>query len=106
MSKLIVRRIERLLREEPLMRDSDNRLLIAIWMEDMSKAGCNPMAAIQFFKFMLENKLTSSESVRRTRQKLQMDNPNLRGERYHNRSDQQGEWQEELRYGKQMKIPF
>jgi hypothetical protein len=45
------------------------------------------MSALDFLEMFATGKLTHSESIRRVRQKIQEDNPHLRGKSYKRRKD-------------------
>jgi hypothetical protein len=76
------RKVESLLKEKTLYRDSDVRLLARIWYEESTNAGCSEKAAFEFLQCLVAGKLSNSESIRRIRQKLQELNPMLRGQSY------------------------
>lgn len=85
--KLIV---QRLLEEQPALRDNDNLLMSRIWKEQSN--------ILNFFQRFESGKLHSPESIRRTRQKLQEEFPHLRGELYEVRQKRQEKVKQELGY--------
>ena len=71
-------------------RDSDNLLICYIWEEDIINLGYDlDLSTKDFFNFMFKGKLTSSESIRRVRAKLQSEYPKYRGENYFLRANKQ-----------------
>ena len=74
-------RVKALLVSIPHLRDSDNRLIATIWKHDLFNQGSPSLTitAYDFLKFYSEGKLTNAETIRRVRQKLQEENPELRG---------------------------
>jgi len=85
--KLIV---QRLLEEQPALRDNDNLLMSTIWKEQSN--------ILNFFQRLERGKLHSPETIRRARQKLQEDFPHLRGELYEVRQKRQEKVKQELGY--------
>jgi hypothetical protein len=65
-------KIKSLLEQYPVLRDSDKKLIWAIW----DKEGFAVNRVMRFDDFMLA---TSPESIRRCRQKIQELNPDLEG---------------------------
>lgn len=98
-------RVRTWLENYPHLREDDNRLLANIWHDDILKLGRNlmEMSSAEFLKYMAENKLTNPESVRRCRQKLQQDHPELRGVVYEQRQENQEDVREELGYSRRPK---
>ena len=86
-SKKMKERVYQLLRNVPETRDNDGYLLALIMNEDLLVAGHEPkkMSAQDLFILMKSGKVTSPESVRRMRQKLQEEYESLRGNSYKNR---------------------
>ena len=74
-------RVKALLEKHPHLRDSDNRLIATMWKYDLLKMGlsCGGLATIDFLNLYSQEKLTNSETIRRVRQKIQEENPDLRG---------------------------
>ena len=86
----------------PSTRDNDQELISRIWASELRKEGfeLREGSIADFLNLHAKGRLSSSESIRRSRQKLQQDNPSLRGARYQERqSEQQKETQQELGYG-------
>ena len=74
-------RVKALLMDYPHLRDSDNKLITTIWKHDLLNKGMNPkeVTAYDFLLFYSNDQFTNSETIRRVRQKLQEENPELRG---------------------------
>ena len=92
-------RVRDLLRVYPDLRDNDNKLIANIWHDDMIKKYeldvFNKSAADLLIMFA-SGKLPSTETIRRTRQKLQQELPELRGEDYLKRQSLQGKVKQEI----------
>lgn len=90
------------LENKPDTRDSDNKLISYFWSNEAKKIGCNPkdISAREFLTLMSKDAFTSSESIRRCRQKVQEEEPRLRGKNYKGKQKHQETVQEELGYGK------
>jgi hypothetical protein len=89
-SKKLKNRILKILTENPSNRDDDNRLLCNVWyyeFHEQFKKHPSEVDAMQFFKLLSIGRFTKSESVRRLRQKIQEENPHLRGVNYRERQN-------------------
>ncbi len=96
--KLIIKPIvEKWLIKEPALRDSDERLCAAIWRNEIERQAA-PTLFPDFLAYYAAGKLTSAESIRRTRQKLQEEQPALRGAKYEARQAAQQKAKQELGY--------
>lgn len=82
------------------LRDDDKRLLATVWWYDIINQNINPeeLSAKDFLFLLSRGKLTSPESVRRSRAKLQEEDKSLRGEKYYKRKKQAQAVQTELGY--------
>lgn len=81
----------------PETRDNDLLLVFKVWMAQMG--GLNEVEARVLRQILRahNNKLISNfETIRRTRQKLQEENPDLRGKKYNNRQDQAEKFRKEI----------
>ena len=74
------KKIRTILEKQPSTRDNDNLLIAMIWASETKETFTD-----EFLKQLAYGELTSSESIRRARQKLQEENENLRGELYNER---------------------
>ena len=99
-SKTIQERIKQRLEITPHLRNSDSKLICTLWWHDLLALGHEPLklSALQFMEMLAENKLTNSESIRRGRQKVQEENPHLRGSSYSLRQKNQETIQTQLGY--------
>ncbi len=87
---LVKDRVKALLEKHPHLRDSDNKLIATIWKFDLISMRIN-LSEITGNIFLLlysESKLTNAETIRRVRQKIQEENPELRGTAYGERQKQ------------------
>lgn len=94
-SAKIKERVEKLLREKPHLRDSDEALMANIWYQEATAKEINTMYG--FLDAYSKGSFTNGESVRRIRQKLQEVNPELRGEKYDLRHDHEVNIKKELK---------
>ena len=82
--------VKKVLNEHPETRDSDSKLIC--WVYSIT----NPeVLELSFSKVMWNSKfynLPSFETIRRTRQKLQHDYPELRGKLYEKRMEKQSDY--------------
>ncbi len=74
------KKVRTILEKQPSTRDNDNLLIAMIWSSETKETFTD-----EFLKKLAYGELTSSESIRRTRQKLQEENENLRGDLYNER---------------------
>jgi hypothetical protein len=74
-------RVKALLEKHPHLRDSDNRLIANMWNQDLLNMKIDPfqMVAMAFLNLYSKQLLTNAETIRRVRQKIQEENPELRG---------------------------
>ena len=78
--KKVKDKVEYLLANYPVFRDDDQKLIAKIWYSESSET------ILRDFLINFGNgKYTSPEAIRRARQKLQEENPNLRGNLYSKR---------------------
>lgn len=71
-------KVKALLEKHPHLRDNDNRLIATVYYQE-SSANLLKVTALDFLHDFADGKYTSPESIRRCRQKLQEDYPELRG---------------------------
>jgi len=72
-----------LLENYPHLRDDDNKLIANIWHNEVSIN----LDAKSFLSLLAKGKLTNTETIRRCRQKVQEQHPELRGTKYKYRQD-------------------
>lgn len=79
------------LKNKPHLRDNDLKLLATIWWNDVKYKGLdtNTMSAQELLQMLADGKLSNPSSIRRCRAKLQEQNPELRGQRYKDRKNEQ-----------------
>jgi hypothetical protein len=83
------------LKTKPDLRDNDLRLIANIWAGQLGgSTALTNISALEFVKLFAEDRLYSPESIRRARQKIQEDYPDLRGTTYQARH----EHSKEVRY--------
>jgi hypothetical protein len=80
----------KLLEQYPQTRDNDNLLMSMIWRRESN--------LFNFFHRLESGKLTPAETIRRCRQRLQLDDPELRGATYELRQKHQAKVKKDLGY--------
>lgn len=99
--KNLKNRIIQILTNLPHCRDSDSRLIANIWQRQaIAKVGIERYMSMRpddLLKLFVQGKLSSPESIRRTRQKIQERYPMLRGENYQIRQNHQSKVKQEVR---------
>ena len=91
--------ITKILTEQPYIRDRDNSLIALVWQKEIANLenfDYESLSAKDLLLIFSCDLLTSPESIRRTRQKIQQENPNLRGEKYKARHKEQEQVKQEL----------
>lgn len=96
--KIITNRVRKILENHPQTRESDQFLSATIWFNEMLALGIGRDEAIKVCKLIKENKLTSFESISRSRRKVQEETPSLRGRNYYERHRKQTKIRTELGY--------
>ena len=89
-----------LLTKFPETRDSDDKLIAAIWSRELRQQNIDSTSrsAKELLKMIAKGELTAPESITRCRRKTQEEHHELRGEKYKQRQDKQEEVKEELGY--------
>jgi len=74
-------RVMQLLEQHPHLRNSDNKLIATIWKQDILNLGFTSkgITANDFLKMYATDQVSNAETIRRVRQKIQEENPQLRG---------------------------
>jgi hypothetical protein len=83
-----------LLKNDPKYRDSDKKLSAKIWATQYG--GIDKLKHVSAYDFLCEyvkenTHLISQESIGRARRKIQEENEDLRGEKYHKKQEEQSE---------------
>lgn len=99
--KHIKNKVIDLLTKHPHLRDDDNKLIATIWNKETGVDEKNVFisqqtTAFDFFEAFSAGQYTNPESVRRCRQKVQEQNPELRGNAYKNRKEIGEEFKNEI----------
>ena len=95
---LIIKEVKQRLENSTKMRDDDALLMADIWREELTQLGAKTLYDV--LNAIAGRMVTSPESIRRSRQKVQQDYPNLRGTVYNERHAKEIEVLKELGYGK------
>jgi hypothetical protein len=81
--KSLQQRVETLLEKHPRLRDSDEKLIANIWAQDIKTkntgTSIDSMSGKEVLSMFANKALTNSETIRRTRQKVQEKNEKMRG---------------------------
>jgi len=94
-------KVKNLLINNPKLRDSDSKLISRYWFNELKCMGLNAeeVTAYDLLSLFATSNVTSTETIRRVRQKLQEEHPELRGENYKNRKGKlQREWKKAFGY--------
>lgn len=96
---LVKDRVKYLLAAWPHLRNNDNKLIANIWNQDLLKMGHNnaTLSASNFLALYATGQLSNAETIRRVRQKIQEENPELRGTAYSERQKQGEEVRKEIK---------
>jgi hypothetical protein len=103
LSKKLRQQVEVQLAKYPHLRDDDRKLIGNIWQEEyLDDIGTDQYQSEKVFRRevisdVVQAKLSSPESIRRTRQKIQELQPLLRGKTYKERQKHQSEVKKEIR---------
>lgn len=78
------------------LRDSDSRLITHIWYKEAEQLGINlkGISGFELLKYLQTETFTSTESIRRSRQKVQEQHPETRGKKYLDRQAKANEVRE------------
>ncbi len=83
--------------QDPKTRDNDLLLVFRVWIAQLGSVSEGERIVLRKILRAHDNKLISNfETIRRTRQKLQEENPSLRGKKYNNRQDQAEKFRKEI----------
>lgn len=88
--------VETFLIQHERCRNSDARLVAAIWKHYLKK-DLDKMQAIDLLQKLADNELPNFESIRRVRQRLQEKNPSLRGVNYKIRKSEDEKIKEQIK---------
>ena len=77
-------KVQKLITENPHLRDNDEKLMANIWYQESEEKGVESL--FDFLRRYSNGEFSNSESIRRIRQKIQETNPELRGSAYKNRT--------------------
>lgn len=80
-------KVKYLLTAFPHLRDSDDKLIASYWYYEKGEEVIQNISAMELLHMFASGGLTSTESIRRVRQKLQELHPELRGENYNKRQE-------------------
>ena len=90
--------IKALLTQYTDLRDSDDMLVAWIWKTQVDKMNYPQLSADKFLQMMAKGMFPSSETITRTRRKVQEENPELRGKKYNQRQANQTKVKKDLGY--------
>lgn len=93
----IAHTVKKLLIDYPACKDNDNLLILKVWAEQEPLLREKTYSFRDFADKFMIGKYPSTESIRRSRQKLQEEFPNLRGTSYKERQKEQEVVKDDLR---------
>jgi hypothetical protein len=93
-----VERVRNLLESNEDSRDNDQNLLVMVWGMRLREMGyrLSTLSSATLLMMIAEGQLPPAESIRRVRQKLQQENPRLRGDLWDGRHEHQKDVKREL----------
>ena len=89
-------KVTKYLEQKPSLRDDDRKLIATIWWNEIG-SDKRYWTAMQLLDSFCSKELTSPESIRRCRQRVQQLNPQLRGNKYSDRHQSQKKWVNEVK---------
>ena len=93
---LVIKEVKQRLENSTKMRDDDALLIADVWRQQLAELGAKSVYDV--LNAIAGRMVTSPESIRRSRQKVQQDYPNLRGTVYNQRHAKEIEVLKELGY--------
>jgi hypothetical protein len=81
--------VEKLLLNYPDTRDNDKLLILKVWAYQNPNLRSNDFTFLNFATSYLDGRYADTESITRARRKLQEKNPNLRGEKWYSRHEEE-----------------
>jgi hypothetical protein len=93
--------VRELLKTKPSLKDDDNRLCTHIWFEEILNMNIDPYKqnTTDFLRLYAKGEFTLAPSIKRARAKLQEEEPEYRGKKYHLRKGTyQDHWRKDLGY--------
>ena len=94
--KNIKQKVKNLLIQFPHLRDCDNKLIANIWHSQIGKEKAKEYSAFDFLASFANGNYISPESIRRVRQKIQEQNPELQGKSYKKRKVKSEEFKKQI----------
>lgn len=88
--------VKMLLNQFPETRDNDDVLIVKVWAEEHPEIKVKGYLLKDFTLAFKAGKFSSTETIRRTRQKLQEEFESLRGDSYAKRQKKQSKIKEQL----------
>jgi len=79
----------KILRNHPETRDNDRLLIVKVWCEQNHQLRNSAYEFMSFGIDFIAGKYADTESIRRSRQKIQEQNPELRGTKYSQRQQEE-----------------
>lgn len=87
--------VKQLLIKYPECRDSDEKLILNVWA--LEEPDLKEFSFVKFSELFLKGKFANTESIRRSRQKIQQEIPSLRGLNYKAKQEHQEDVKEQLK---------
>lgn len=90
--------IEGILNASSKSKNNDLSLIANIWWHELKQKGMQKISVQEFLAMFADGQFSNPESIRRSRQKLQEEKPEYRGEKYRERHKQQDNVKYQLGY--------
>mgnify|MGYP003343568951 CR=1 FL=1 len=92
-------KVKALLEKDEMYRESDEKLVCRIWNNELAdmKFDSRTMSSFEFFRIYVNGNITTADVITRARRKVQEKHPELRGNNYNQRQQNQTEVKEELK---------
>ena len=92
-------KVKFLLKKTPHLRDNDYKLIATFWHHELGgRTKLDLMSGYDMLRMFSEGKLTSPETIRRVRQKIQEQTPDLRGSSYKKRKEEATHIRDNIRH--------
>ena len=92
-------KVLKLLKENVLLRDNDNKLIATIWDKELEKLGISWNVRKHFYNIFSAGALTPPTTISRMRRQVEEQNKDLRGKSYKGRqTTMQNKWLDKLGY--------
>lgn len=88
--------VRQILKQEPITRDSDKLLVLKVWAEQNPEIRKTNHPFVFFASDWIKGKYVDPDTITRARRKIQKETPELRGEKYKIRHEEQERTRKEI----------